>query len=138
MISSARFLKPKVPMHFAYLPCMLYALPSFVHPNSHGRWSRTLNPSILADEGNMQRHCVVSSNSRPSTEPQSYLSLVSVSRLSPIHTYSFSLNSRICTFTSICPFRTVLETKSSYAFRLFSVHASLDINKIERSTCIYN
>jgi hypothetical protein len=39
--------------------------------------------------GNTQQHCVMSSNSRPSVEPQSCLSLVSVfSHLSPIHTHT--------------------------------------------------
>ena len=34
VISSFRFLKPKVRMRFAYLPCMLHTPPGFVHPNS--------------------------------------------------------------------------------------------------------
>jgi len=34
VISSLRFWKTKVRMHFAYLPCMLRAPPCFVHPNS--------------------------------------------------------------------------------------------------------
>ena len=78
-----------------------------------------------------QRHCVMSSNSRPSVEPQICLSLVSVvSHLSPVHTHTHTHTHRFFEFPYLHVFGSgdlfpsVLETKSAYAFRLSSMHAT--------------